>query len=117
MNIETIVICFLMYIVTSAIGYFVVKEILKKFPLADKGGFKGAGTVIGIIERIFTLTFVLLGQYTAIGLILTAKSITRFEDLPANTKNYVRLIEDIVKVPVSCVGVGPKRSQVIYKDV
>jgi len=43
--------------------------------------------------------------------------ITRFEDLPANTKNYVRLIEDMVKVPVSCVGVGPKRSQVIYKDV
>ncbi len=43
--------------------------------------------------------------------------ITRFEDLPENTQNYVRLIEDIVKVPVSCVGVGPKRSQVIYKDV
>lgn len=43
--------------------------------------------------------------------------ITRFEDLPENTKNYVRLIEDIVKVPVSCVGVGPKRSQIIYKDV
>ncbi len=43
--------------------------------------------------------------------------ITRFEDLPENTQNYVRLIEDIVKVPISCVGVGPKRSQVIYKDV
>lgn len=43
--------------------------------------------------------------------------ITRFEDLPANTQNYVRLIEDIVKVPVSCVGVGPKRSQIIYKNV
>ncbi len=43
--------------------------------------------------------------------------ITRFEDLPANTQNYVRFIEEVVKVPVSCVGVGPKRSQVIYKDV
>ncbi len=43
--------------------------------------------------------------------------ITRFEDLPENTKNYVSLIEEVVKVPVSCVGVGPKRSQVIHKDV
>ncbi len=81
MNIESIAIYFLAYIVTSAFGYFVVTEILKKFPLVDKGGFKGAGTVIGIIERIFILTFVLLGQYIAIGLILTAKSITRFEEL------------------------------------
>ena len=43
--------------------------------------------------------------------------INEINRMPENTQNYVKLIEDIVKVPVSCVGVGPKRSQVIYKDV
>ena len=42
---------------------------------------KHAGAAIGILERIFVLTFVLVGQYAAIALIFTAKSIARFEEL------------------------------------
>ena len=37
--------------------------------------------MIGYLERLLTLTFVLLGQYEALALILAAKSIARFEGL------------------------------------
>ena len=43
-------------------------------------------------------------------------AVTSYEDLPENTRNYVKLIEDIVKVPVSIVGVGPKRRQAIFRN-
>lgn len=42
--------------------------------------------------------------------------ITDYDDLPENTKKYIALIEDIVKVPITIVGVGPKRSQAIFRD-
>ncbi len=41
---------------------------------------------------------------------------TTYQELPQNTKNYIARIEDIVKVPVTILGVGPKRSQVIFRD-
>jgi len=40
-----------------------------------------AGRVIGILERILVYHLVLRGQYAAIGLVLAAKSFTRFKDL------------------------------------
>ena len=42
--------------------------------------------------------------------------ITTYQELPQNAKNYIARIEDIVKVPVTILGVGPKRSQVIFRD-
>lgn len=41
----------------------------------------GAGRVIGILERILVYHLVLKSQYAAIGLVLAAKSFTRFKDL------------------------------------
>lgn len=69
------------YIVTAVLGHFFVSLILRRYPLPEKEGLKGAGATIGILERILTLTLVLLGQYTALILVLTAKSIARFEEL------------------------------------
>lgn len=40
-----------------------------------------AGTVIGILERIITSVLILCGQYGAVGLVLTAKSVARFKQL------------------------------------
>ncbi|MBN1454629.1 MAG: hypothetical protein JW945_00030 [Methanomicrobia archaeon] len=62
-------------------GCYVVAFILRRFPVSGEGGMKHAGLVIGILERIFVLTRVLYGQFTAIMLVLTAKSIARFEDV------------------------------------
>ena len=77
----TALIYFLSYIVAVVLGHFFVRIILRMYPLPKKGGLEGAGAIIGILERIFTLTLVFIGQYTALALILTAKSIARFEDL------------------------------------
>ena len=41
--------------------------------------------------------------------------ITDFDRLPESVRNYVALVEGIIKVPISIVGVGPKRSQTIFR--
>lgn len=49
-------------------------------------GLASAGKWIGICERMLILTFVLMQQYTAIGFLMTAKSILRFSEKEANTQ-------------------------------
>jgi hypothetical protein len=46
-----------------------------------------AGRIIGTIERIIILIFISIGQYSAIGLILTAKSIARYDKI-AKEKDF-----------------------------
>ncbi|MHC4622765.1 MAG: adenylosuccinate synthase [Planctomycetota bacterium] len=38
-----------------------------------------------------------------------------FHDLPLNAQKYVALIEEMTKRPVTMIGVGPKRSQTIFR--
>lgn len=38
-----------------------------------------------------------------------------FNDLPANAQNFIRLIEKTVKTPITIIGVGPKRTQTIFR--
>ncbi len=38
-----------------------------------------------------------------------------FNDLPANAKNFVGLIKEIIKAPITIIGVGPKRTQTIFR--
>lgn len=40
-----------------------------------------AGKYIGILERLFVFTFIITGNWTAIGFLITAKSVFRFGDL------------------------------------
>jgi hypothetical protein len=49
-------------------------------------GLASAGKWIGICERVLILTFVLMHQYTAIGFLMTAKSILRFSEKETNTQ-------------------------------
>jgi hypothetical protein len=67
--------------ITLFVGHFFTRALMKKFRPEEVSGVRGAGAVIGFLERALTLTFVLAGQYTALGLILTAKSIARHEEL------------------------------------
>ena len=46
----------------------------------------GAGFVIGILERLIILTLGLLGEFGAVGLVLAAKGLARFEQL--KDKNF-----------------------------
>jgi len=47
----------------------------------DHESLPNAGKYIGIIERLFVLAFIILDQWAAIGLLITAKSVFRFNDL------------------------------------
>ena len=42
---------------------------------------KNGGHYIGLIERILVFTFILIGQWSAVGFLITAKSVFRFGDL------------------------------------
>jgi len=42
--------------------------------------------------------------------------ITEYEDLPQQLKVYIRRIEELVKIKVVIVSVGPKRSQTIIRE-
>jgi len=41
--------------------------------------------------------------------------INDFHNLPANTQNFICLIEELVQKPVTIIGVGPKRNQTIFR--
>ncbi len=47
----------------------------------DHKSLPNAGKNIGNIERLFVLVFIILGRWEAIGLLITAKSVFRFNDL------------------------------------
>jgi len=38
-----------------------------------------------------------------------------FHDLPANAQDYICLIEEIIKKPITIIGVGPERNQTIFR--
>lgn len=46
-----------------------------------KENIKGAGEIIGYMERILMAIFFCLGQYTAVGFIIAAKSIARYDKI------------------------------------
>lgn len=72
----------LAYLLAVVVGHLVVRDlILKRHQPDDAGGLERGGACIGRLERVLTLTFVLVGQYEALALILTAKSIARFREL------------------------------------
>ena len=60
-----------------------------------KEDLENAGTYIGILERLFIFLFILIGQFSAIGFLLAAKSIFRFGDL---TKSKDRKLTEYVLI-------------------
>ena len=44
----------------------------------------GAGALVGILERFLCAVFIVLGQYSAVGLTMTAKSIARYDQITKN---------------------------------
>ena len=76
-NISLILLGYL--IVSNPVGYiiaFSTKTMIKENNQGENN--EQGGKSIGIYERIIILTFVLMGQYEAIGFLITGKSIIRF---------------------------------------
>lgn len=66
-----------------------IKKILASFrpDLKDENkGHPNAGALIGILERFLYLFFLAAGQYSAIGFVLTAKSIARYNKIIEDPK-------------------------------
>jgi adenylosuccinate synthase len=42
--------------------------------------------------------------------------VTGFQNLPVNARDYVCRIEQLIGRPVTIIGVGPKRTQTIFRD-
>jgi hypothetical protein len=72
-------------IVRYFLGRIFSKDDLERI---QKGGIANAGTYIGFLERILIVTFIFVDQYVAIGFLVTAKSIFRFESLTVENTEY-----------------------------
>ncbi len=69
-----------------------IKLILERYKIGETEScesIKNAGALIGDLERILTLAFVLIGQYEAVGFIIAAKSLLRFKDTDTAKTEYV----------------------------
>ena len=69
-----------------------IKLILEKYQVGESAScdnIKNAGALIGNLERLLTIVFVMLGQFEAIGFIVAAKSILRFKDTDTAKTEYV----------------------------
>lgn len=64
----------------------------EKLPILKRRMSADGGKVIGILERCFVLTLVLLSQYEAIGFLIAGKSILRFASTNEELKSEVVLI-------------------------
>jgi hypothetical protein len=93
----------------------IIKEIFKvanikvsKGSEDNTGDLPNAGKLIGVVERLLSLVFVLLGQYEAVGFILAAKSILRFAEGDKAKSEYV-LIGTLLSFSIAIfVGVAVK---------
>jgi hypothetical protein len=68
------------------------------------------GRVIGILERMFTLTLLLMDQWAALGLLITAKSLARFKDLEERKLAEYYLVGTLVSLLGASVSALAARS-------
>jgi hypothetical protein len=69
-----------------------IKEMLSTFEIEStpqSQELEKAGRLIGILERILVIIFVLIGQFGAIGFLIAAKSILRYKDTDLLKTEYV----------------------------
>jgi adenylosuccinate synthase len=52
---------------------------------------------------------------TAAGWEEDISSVSSFDDLPPKAQNYIKLLEKLLKRPITIIGVGPKRNQTIFR--
>lgn len=64
----------------------IFKVLFRKYQTEPSKDSNGAGSIIGIMERILMVMFLSVQQYSAIGFVLTAKSITRFDRITKDNK-------------------------------
>lgn len=110
LSVQLAVLGFLLVINETNILLRYFLNIFRLKPIAEKGTETdekeyNTGRLIGILERIFVFIFVLLGQFTAIGFILAAKGVARFQDFKSRTFAEYVLIGTLLSTLLA-MGVG-----------
>jgi len=75
----------MVYILAGAIAHWpsnwLIRKIIKKWKPDHTEKTDKMGAFIGTLERLLTILLVALESYTAVGLVVTMKSIARFKEL------------------------------------
>ena len=79
------------YLVCTKPSNILIKEIFisSSITINENNDLPNAGKLIGTIERLLTLTFILLNQFEVVGFFIAAKSILRFKNDDALKTEYV----------------------------
>ncbi len=95
------------YVFALWVGDAFVSLVLTKLEWApgnDDGGVPGAGRIIGVFEALLITTFIISYQYSAVGLVLTAKSVARFEWWKEQKKTEYFLIGTLSNLITAILG-------------
>jgi len=100
----------LAYLLCAKPTNIIIKEIFNIYnisiPKNGAGEIPNAGKLIGIVERILTLTLVLNNQYEAVGFLIAAKSILRFNETEVGKSEYV-LVGSLLSFGIALlIGIG-----------
>ncbi|WP_196888524.1 DUF3307 domain-containing protein [Aureivirga sp. CE67] len=71
-------------LLVTTVASIVMKVIISKWrpeTMEENGSLEDAGKYIGMLERLFVFCFIITNHWTAIGFLITAKSVFRFGDL------------------------------------
>lgn len=76
----------LLFLINAKPYNIVIKKLLNKGMVITEStdSVKGTGAAIGTLERWIIIIFFLMSQYSSIGLVLTAKSIARYNKISEN---------------------------------
>lgn len=86
---------------------FALKGIAKTTRTANVENLEHGGKLIGLFERMIILTLVLLGEYSAIGFLITGKSIIRFASQGENLRSEYVLVGTMMSYALAIlVGIG-----------
>lgn len=90
-------------LIVNILGFY--KPSVKNQPTADD---KNAGRFIGTLERIIMTFFISINQYSAVGLVLTAKSIARYDKISSDqefAEYYLlgTLLSTLIAIAVSVI--------------
>lgn len=80
---KSLILILALFTITS-IASVILKLLMSSWSFKEdqsKDSLKNAGKYIGILERLFVFGFIIINQWPAIGLLMTAKSVFRFGDL------------------------------------
>lgn len=79
------------YLVCLKPANIFIKEVFKvtEIQVSSDNEMPNAGKVIGVLERILTLTFIIVSQYSAVGFLIAAKSILRYRNDETLKTEYV----------------------------